>query len=113
MSEELKKKGDQIPVKDGRGNWLAIGAEVIWTNHKALNQLIGTVVGFDPGGVVVSIDPKDKDKGQTPPRVHFQFKLTLNFDPRIPILMEMFRTVNPESEMILSKILESELEKKH
>jgi len=114
MSNEEEKKdqnSNMIPIRDGRGNFLTIGSEVVFTGVNKMNHMVGRVIGFDPGGMSV-IESNDSRPKQTMAKVRLVFDMTLQIPPQSPFIIDLFRVINPDSETVLSKILDSELKPK-
>jgi hypothetical protein len=104
MSKD-SKEGDLIPVKDGAGNPLSLGCGVVWTGIKTVNHLKGRVTAFDPGGLSIIETGSPKDQ-KTLARVKVTFEMIIAVPPGMNFLPDYFRTINPEQETIIGKILE-------
>lgn len=103
MSEDSK----MIPIRDGRGNFLAIGNEIVFTGVNKMNHIVGRVIAFDPGGVSV-IETGNNKPQATMAKVRLVFDMTISVPPQQPFIIDLFRIVNPDSETVLSKILDSD-----
>lgn len=111
MPEEKQPQDQMIPIRDGRGNFLSIGSEVVYTGISKMTHMVGRVIGFDPGGMSI-VETNDSKPKQTMARVRVIFDMTLTLSPQYPQLMDIFRIVNPDSETILAKILDPSLQPK-
>lgn len=96
-------KDRETGVIDARGNKIEVGSEIILTNVPKV--LLCRVVGYNPGGV--SLNPSNNQK--TPRTIRIISDLTLTLHPNSNYLTDIYRIVNPESEEILAKILNSPL----
>lgn len=103
-----KDKDTMIPIRDGRGNFLAIGNEVVFTGVNKMNHMVGRVVGFEPGGISV-IESNDSKPKATMAKVRIVFDMTLQIPPQSPFIIDIFRIVNPDLETVLSKMVDSDL----
>lgn len=110
MSDEEVKdpNSNMIPIRDGRGNFLALNNEVVFTGVKNMNHIVGRIVGFDPGGMSI-VETNDNKPKQTMARVRLVFDMTIQVPPQFPHIADIFRIVNPDSETVLSKILDSKV----
>jgi len=112
MSNEAKDpNSDMIPIRDGRGNFLTIGSEVVFTGVSSMKHIVGRVVGFDPGGLSV-VETNDAKPKATMAKLRIIFDMVIQVPPQSPYVVDLFRIVNPDSETILSKILDSDLKSK-
>jgi hypothetical protein len=107
MSEADKpKQGEIIPVKDEAGNYLSIGCGVVWTGCRNMNHLRGRVTDWKKGGVSL-IETGEKHPKETPALVRVTFEMLVQLIPGQPnILGGYFRTINPQAETLIGKILE-------
>lgn len=108
MSE--KDKDLSIPIRDGRGNFLAIGNEVVFTGISKMSHMVGKVLSFDPGGMSI-VETNDSKPKQTMAKLRIVFDMTIQVPPQAPYVIDIFRIVNPDSEVILGKILDSNMPK--
>jgi hypothetical protein len=110
MMVEDKKwaDGGLLPIRDGRGNFLAIGNEVVFTGVSKMSHMVGKVIGFDPGGMSIVETNENKPK-QTMARLRIVFDMTIQVPPQSPYVVDLFRVINPDSEVILAKILDPEI----
>lgn len=105
------KNSQMIPIRDSRGNFLAIGNEVVFTGISKMSHIVGRVLSFDPGGMSI-VETNDSKPKQTMAKLRVVFDMTIQVPPQSPYVIDMFRIVNPDSETVLSKILESDLRPK-
>lgn len=109
MSNEDKNSDlSSIPIRDGRGNFLALGNEVVFTGVSKMSHMVGRVIGFDPGGMSI-VETNDSKPKQTMAKLRIVFDMTIQVPPQSPYVVDLFRIVNPDSETILSKVLDSDL----
>lgn len=109
MSSEAKKPEDSmIPIRDGRGNFLSLGNEVVFTGVSKMNHIVGRVVAFDPGGMSI-VESNSSKPQQTMAKLRVIYDMTIQVPPQSPYIVDLFRIVNPDSETVLSKILDSDL----
>lgn len=106
MTED--KKDSMIPIKDGRGNFLALGNEVIFTGVSAMKHMVGRIIGFDPGGLSI-VESSDSKSKATAMKLRIVFDMTITVVPQSPFILDLFRIVNPDLETVLSKILDSDI----
>jgi hypothetical protein len=93
---------------DGRGNSLHIGDEIIMPVKMFGDLLMGKIVGYDRGGVLVSSGQKGQ-LGATVGRVRIIVDINIQVAPEQKQLVGIFRLVNPQAEEIVQKILDSPL----
>lgn len=105
-----KEDNQTIPIRDGRGNFLSLNNEVIFTGVSKMSHMVGKVIGFDPGGMSI-VETNDNKPKQTMAKLRLVFDVTIQIPPQSPYVIDLFRIINPDSEVILSKILESEVPK--
>ena len=111
MSSDVKDpNSNMIPIRDGRGNFLSIGNEVVFTGVSGMKHMVGRIIGFDPGGMSI-VESNDNKPKQTMAKLRIVFDMTIQVPPQAPYIVDLFRIVNPDSETVLSKILDSELSK--
>lgn len=110
MSENKDSNSNMIPIRDGRGNFLAIGNEVVFTGLSKMSHMVGRVIGFDPGGMSI-VETNDSKPKQTMAKLRVVFDMTIQVPPQSPYVIDMFRIVNPELETVLAKILDSDVPK--
>ena len=106
-----EKNNPMIPIRDGRGNFLSIGNEVLFTGIRDMKHIVGKVISFDPGGMSV-IESNDSKPKQTMSKLRVVFDMVIQIPPNSPYVIDIFRIINPDSETVLSKILESDLKPK-
>jgi len=110
MTED-KKQDLMIPIRDGRGNFLSIGSEVVFTGLSKMSHMVGRVLAFDPGGMSI-VETNDSKPKQTMAKLRIVFDMTLQVPPQSPYVIDIFRIINPDSEVILAKILDSDIQPK-
>lgn len=103
-----KEDSPMIPVRDGRGNFLAINNEVVFTGISKLTHMVGKILSFDPGGMSI-VETNDNRPKQTMAKLRIVFDMTIQVPPQSPFITDLFRIVNPESEIILNKALASDM----
>lgn len=87
-------------IKDGMGNTLSVGDMIIFVPE--LRGSIGRVAEYSEGG----IDLVSKQGRKTPARLRIVFDLTLAIPPGVNFVKDLFKVVSPQSEEVLSKIIE-------
>ena len=107
MSKD-KEQDSTIPIRDGRGNFLALNNEIVFTGLSKMSHIVGRVVGFDPGGMSI-VETNDNKPKVTMAKLRLIFDMTIQVPPQAPYITDIFRIVNPDSETVLSKILDSDL----
>lgn len=100
------KNSQMIPIRDGRGNFLSIGNEVLFTGIRDMKHIIGKVISFDPGGVSI-IESNDGKPKQTMSKLRVVFDMIISIPPNAPHVIDIFRIINPDNEVIMDKILGS------
>lgn len=106
---EKDKDSQMTPIRDGRGNFLSVGNEIVFTGVNKMTHITGRVIGFDPGGISL-LDSNSKPR-ETMMKLRVVFDVTLSIPPQAPNIPDIFRIVNPDSEVILGKILDSNMPK--
>jgi hypothetical protein len=106
MSNKTKEDNNLIPIRDGRGNFLALGNEVVFTGLSKMSHMVGKVIGFDPGGLSV-VETSDNKPKATMAKLRIVFDMTISVPPQSPFVIDMFRIVNPDLEVVLDKMLDS------
>jgi hypothetical protein len=109
MSDDPNNK--MIPIRDGRGNFLAIDNEVLFTGIRDMKHIVGRIVSFDPGGMSI-VETNDSKPKQTMAKLRVVFDMIIQIPPQAPFVIDIFRIINPDSETVLSKILDSDLKAK-
>ena len=91
--------------KDVMGNTLEVGQQVNILPRTDL-LWIAKIVEVSDGGVMLSIDKNQK--GVTPAKVRLILDVTLQANPAMPVFPNLVRIINPASDSVVKKIMESE-----
>ena len=109
-SNNDKSEIDLIPVRDAAGNTLHVGDQVLVTQE--FRQILGCISNFKGGGISL-IDRPASPKGnqQTPHVIEITFRITVLSTPGIERIRDLFRIPNPQSEEIVSAMMEKAKDK--